>query len=51
MQNSQFFLPFSESEDNGVVAAATMEGEAFRFSSGKTVEDAEAREAGTPDGL
>ena len=51
MENSQFFLPFSESEDNGAVAAAAVEGEAFRFSGGKTVEDAEAGEAGAPDGL
>jgi auxin efflux carrier family len=51
LQNSHFFLPFSESEDNGVVAAAAVEGEAFRFSGGKTVEDAEAGDSGTPDGL
>ena len=33
------------------MAAAAVEGEAFRFSGGKTVEDAEAGEAGAPDGL
>ncbi|PAN29478.1 hypothetical protein PAHAL_5G229600 [Panicum hallii] len=40
-----------EGENTGAVAAATVEGEAFRFSGGKTVEDAEAGEAGGPDGL
>ncbi|RLM92018.1 putative auxin efflux carrier component 3a [Panicum miliaceum] len=40
-----------EGENTGAVAAAAVEGEAFRFSGGKTVEDAEAGEAGGPDGL
>ncbi|OEL33241.1 putative auxin efflux carrier component 3a [Dichanthelium oligosanthes] len=41
-----------ESENNGAVAATVVEGDAFRFSGGKTVEDAEAGEAcGAPDGL
>ncbi|KAG2599420.1 auxin efflux carrier component 3a-like [Panicum virgatum] len=40
-----------ESENNDAEAAAAVEGEAFRFSGGKTEEDAEAGEAGGPDGL
>ncbi|RLN22189.1 putative auxin efflux carrier component 3a [Panicum miliaceum] len=40
-----------EDENTGAAAAAAVEGEAFRFSGGKTLEDAEAGEAGGPDGL